>query len=96
MRELPDRPGDPRPEDDVLDRRLIDACNGTFGAFELRIEDGPGRVDFFAFSDAAVAWELGVRTYYCVASAFDATGFRLEITGTFEGGWEEAGERVTA
>ena len=94
--ELPDGPNAPRQADAVLDGRLVDACGSAFGTFRAGVGEGPGVLDFRAFSDASVAWELGIRTYYCLAGAFDPSGFLLEITGTFAGGWEEAAERVTA
>ena len=50
----------------------------------------------FDFTDVFAAWDYGARRYFCLASAFGEDGFRLDITGTFADGWEEAEPRVVA
>ena len=85
-------PRDPMPDVDDLRALIAERCEAAFDDFNLG--SGPGRVDVFGITDLFAAWEFGVRRYYCVAVAFGNGGFRLGITGTFAGEWEEAVERV--
>ena len=92
--ELAEEPGAPMPDSGDLADLLADGCSTAFTAFELG--DGPGVVNVFEISDIFGAWDFGARRYYCMASTFGFNGFRLDITGTFGGGWEEAQDRVSA
>ena len=47
-------------------------------------------------TDISAGWEKGVRTYYCLAAAFDADGNSADVTGSFTEEWEEAPEQVDA
>ena len=92
--ELAEEPGAPMPDSGDLADLIADGCSTAFTAFELG--DGPGVVDLFEISDIFGAWSFGARRYYCMASTFGFNGLRLDITGTFGGGWQEAQDRVSA
>lgn len=90
--DLSEGPGDPMPDVDDLQALITERCESAFVDFERG--SGPGRVGVFDITDLFGAWEFGVRRYYCMAVAFGDDGFRLDITGTFAGDWEEAVGRV--
>ena len=92
--ELPDGPEAPRPETRALEELITDQCDAALASVNLG--EGPGRVDVFDLTDIFTAWEFGARRYFCLAFVLGEDGFRLDITGTFEGGWEEAEPRVVA
>ncbi len=84
----------PRPDEEEARNAMREQCETALSEFELG--EGPGTVQVFEITDVFTAWEVGARSYYCMAVAFGDDGFRLDITGTFAGGWEEAEERVAA
>jgi hypothetical protein len=90
--DLPDGPDAPLPDVDDLRERLGDRCDEELAAFALG--EGPGEIEVFELTDVFGSWELGLRRVYCRAAAFGDDGFRLDITGTFGSGWEEAEEQV--
>jgi len=92
--ELADAPGAPMPEARDLADLIAAQCSSSFDAFELG--EGLGNVQVFEISDVFGGWDFGARNYYCMVSTFGFNGFRLDITGTFGGGWQEARDRVSA
>jgi hypothetical protein len=90
--EFPEGPGVPMPDTGDLQELITEQCTSAFDAFTFG--SGPGVVEVFDLSDVFAAWDFGARRYYCMAVSFGDDGFRLDITGTFGAGWEEAAERV--
>jgi hypothetical protein len=92
--DFPHAPDAPMPDADDLQDLIDEQCASAFADFVLG--SGPGTVEIFDITGLFGAWEFGVRRYYCMAVAFGDGGLRLDVTGTFAGGWEEAEERVSA
>ncbi|MCP3995139.1 MAG: hypothetical protein GY722_08750, partial [bacterium] len=62
---------------------------------EYEPTDGDAEVQSFALSDMALAWDAGVRRYYCVGATLD-DGWPIDTIGSLEGDWEIAPEQFDA
>ncbi len=83
---------DPMPDWDELGENLEDVCQEAFD--DYGIVDGDFEVDFFWLSDMYSSWDLGARSYYCAARAYDEDGWPVDVVGSFADDWEEAPEQI--